>query len=189
LSALYENLITPIEAELNQVKVIAFIPNELLFYLPMQALVKNGTNGEMHYLIEDKQIVYLTTADVMNVVQLPDEEKSHQGMVAFGNPTGAELPSAEVEVEAIAKFFPETECLIRSSGDQGSAQRRAAARQEGRSLCDPRAPECHATLRELYTARFRRNARAGTPDPGRSLRAAVQQSGSGHPVGLRNRVR
>jgi CHAT domain-containing protein len=39
LSALYKNLITPIEAELAQVKVIAFIPNELLFYLPMQALV------------------------------------------------------------------------------------------------------------------------------------------------------
>jgi CHAT domain-containing protein len=112
LSALYENLITPIEAELTQVKVIAFIPNELLFYLPMQALIKKGTNGEMRYLIEDKQIVYLTTADVMNVVQLPDEDKSHHGMVAFGNPTGAELPSAEVEVKAIAQFFPETEVLL-----------------------------------------------------------------------------
>jgi CHAT domain-containing protein len=112
LSTLYESLITPIEAELTQVRVIAFIPNQLLFYLPMQALVKKGTNGERRYLIEDKQIVYLTTADVMNVVQLPDEDKSHQGMLAFGNPTGAELPSAEVEVEAIAKFFPETEVLL-----------------------------------------------------------------------------
>jgi CHAT domain-containing protein len=112
LSALYESLITPIEAELAQVKVIAFIPNQLLFYLPMQALIKTEANGEKRYLIEDKQIVYLTTADVMNVVQLPDEDKSRQGMVAFGNPTGAELPSAEIEVEAIAKFFPETEVLL-----------------------------------------------------------------------------
>jgi CHAT domain-containing protein len=112
LSALYEMLITPIEAELAPVKVIAFIPNQLLFYLPMQALAKKATNGEMHYLIEDKQIVYLTGADVMDVVQPPDEEKSHQGMVAFGNPTGAGLPSAEVEVETIAKFFPETEILL-----------------------------------------------------------------------------
>ncbi len=93
-------------------KVIAFIPNQLLFYLPMQALAKKGTNGEMRYLIEDKQIVYLTAADVMNVVQRPDEEKSHQGMVAFGNPTGAELPSAELEVKTIAQFFPETEVLL-----------------------------------------------------------------------------
>ena len=112
LSALYEDLITPIEGELAQVKVIAFIPNQLLFYLPMQALMKKGTGGETRYLIEDKQIVYLTNADVMNVVQRPDEEKSHQGMVAFGNPTGAELPSAEAEVEAIARFFPETEVLL-----------------------------------------------------------------------------
>jgi CHAT domain-containing protein len=112
LSALYENLITPIEAELADVKVIAFIPNQLLFYLPMQALVKKGPNGETHYLIEEKQIVYLTAADVMEVVERPDEGKSHQGMVAFGNPTGAELPSAEVEVEAIARFFPETEVLL-----------------------------------------------------------------------------
>jgi CHAT domain-containing protein len=112
LSALYEMLITPIEAELVPVKVIAFIPNQLLYYLPLQALAKKGTNGEMRYLIEDKQIVYLTAADVMNVVQRPDEEKSHQGMLAFGNPTGAELPSAEIEVETIAKFFPETEVLL-----------------------------------------------------------------------------
>jgi CHAT domain-containing protein len=112
LSALYEDLITPIEAELTQIKVIAFIPNQLLFYLPMQALVKKGTGGEIRYLIEDKQIVYLTNADVMNVVQRPDEEKSHQGMVAFGNPTGADLPSAEAEVEAIAQFFPQTEVLM-----------------------------------------------------------------------------
>ena len=112
LSALYEMLITPIEAELAPVKVIAFIPNQLLFYLPMQALAKKATNGEMRYLIEDKQIVYLTGADVMDVVQPPDEEKSHQGMLAFGNPTGADLPSAETEVETIAKFFPETEVLL-----------------------------------------------------------------------------
>ena len=105
-------LITPIEAELAPVKVIAFIPNQLLYYLPLQALAKKGTNGEIRYLIEDKQIVYLTAADVMNVVQRPDEEKSRQGMLAFGNPTGAELPSAEIEVETIAKFFPETEVLL-----------------------------------------------------------------------------
>src|SRR5271165_1582770 len=53
-----------------------------------------------------------TGADVMDVVQPPDEEKSHQGMLAFGNPTGADLPSAETEVQAIAKFFPETEVLL-----------------------------------------------------------------------------
>src|SRR5438046_7496940 len=66
----------------------------------------------LRYLIEDKQIVYLTAADVMNAVQPPDEEKSKEGMVAFGNPTGANLPSAEDKVKGIAQVFPSTEVLF-----------------------------------------------------------------------------
>ena len=111
LVALYDLLIAPIESELEPVQTIAFIPNQLLFYLPMQALAKKKADGELRYLIEDKQIVYLTAADVMNVVQPPDNEKSTAGMVAFGNPTGANLPAAEAEVKAIAQVFPSTEVL------------------------------------------------------------------------------
>jgi CHAT domain-containing protein len=111
LTALYDMLIAPIEPELAAVKTIAFIPNQLLFYLPMQALAKKGADGGLRYLIQDKEIVYLTAADVMKVVQPPDEEKSREGMVAFGNPTGAELPSAELEVNTIAQVFPATEVL------------------------------------------------------------------------------
>jgi CHAT domain-containing protein len=111
LAALHELLITPIESELEPIKTIAFIPNQLLFYLPMQALVKKKADGTLRYLIEDKEIVYLTAADVMNVVQPPDNEKSTGGMVAFGNPTGADLPAAEAEVKAIAQVFPSTEVL------------------------------------------------------------------------------
>src|SRR2546423_7509462 len=105
LVALYDTLIAPVEADLASFKVIAFIPNGLLYYLPMQALAKKNTSGEVSYLIEDKQIVYLTAADVMNAVQPPDEEKATHGMVAFGNPTGANLPSAEAEVKGIAQVF------------------------------------------------------------------------------------
>jgi CHAT domain-containing protein len=111
LTSLYELLITPIEAELQPIKTVAFIPNQLLFYLPMQALAKKTPDGGLRYLIEDKEIVYLTAADVMNVVQPPDSEKSTGGMVAFGNPTGANLPAAEAEVKAIAQVFPSTEVL------------------------------------------------------------------------------
>ena len=111
LTSLYDLLITPIEPELEPIKILAFIPNQLLFYLPMQALAKKQADGSVRYLIEDKQIVYLTAADVMKVVQPPDEEKSRDGMVAFGNPTGANLPAAESEVKAIAQVFPSTEVL------------------------------------------------------------------------------
>lgn len=112
LVALYDTLIAPVEADIAPFKVIAFIPNGLLYYLPMQALAKKNASGEVRYLIEDKQIVYLTAADVMNAVQPPDEEKATQGMVAFGNPTGANLPSAEEEVKGIAQVFPLTEVLF-----------------------------------------------------------------------------
>ena len=111
LVALYDMLVAPIEAEIEPIKTIAFIPNQLLFYLPMQALAKKSAGGELRYLIEDKEIVYLTAADVMNVVQPPDNEKSPAGMIAFGNPTGANLPAAEAEVKAIAQVFPSTEVL------------------------------------------------------------------------------
>ena len=112
LTGLYDTLIAPVEADIAPVKVIAFIPNGLLYYLPMQALAKKNASGEIRYLIEDKQIVYLTAADVMNAVQPPDEEKARDGMLAFGNPTGANLPSAEEEVKGIAQVFPSTEVLF-----------------------------------------------------------------------------
>lgn len=111
LVSLYDLLIAPIESELEPIKVVAFIPNQLLFYLPMQALARKQADGSIRYFIEDKQVAYLTAADVMKVVQPPDEEKSRDGMVAFGNPTGANLPAAESEVKAIAQVFPSTEVL------------------------------------------------------------------------------
>lgn len=111
LVSLYDSLIAPIESDLEPIKIVAFIPNQLLFYLPMQALAKKMPDGTTRYLIEDKQVIYLTAADVMKVVQPPDEEKSRDGMVAFGNPTGANLPASESEVKAIAKVFPSTEVL------------------------------------------------------------------------------
>jgi CHAT domain-containing protein len=115
LTSLYESLIAPIESDLEAIKVVAFIPNQSLYYLPMQALAKKQPDGSVRYLVEDKQIVYLTGADVMKVVQAARQDKAAAGMVAFGNPTGANLPAAENEVNAIAQVFPSTEVL---SGSQ-----------------------------------------------------------------------
>src|SRR5688572_22465834 len=55
LVSLYDLLIAPIESDLEPIKVVAFIPNQLLFYLPMQALAKKQPDGSLRYLIEDKQ--------------------------------------------------------------------------------------------------------------------------------------
>ena len=120
LTGLYDMLIAPIESELASTKTIAFIPNQLLFYLPIQALAKKQPNGELRYLIEDKEIVYLPGADVMTVIGKEDTGKSREGMTAFANPTGAELPSAEVEARTIAQIFPGTEVLAGAQATKGS---------------------------------------------------------------------
>ena len=65
-------------------------------------------DGKIRYLLEDKEIVYLNGANVMRAVQPPSPGKAKEGMVAFGNPTGAELPASEVEVKSIANVFPGT---------------------------------------------------------------------------------
>ena len=110
LVALYEMLIAPIEAELASTKTIAFIPNQLLFYLPMQALAKRQPDGGVRYLIQDKQLVYLAEADVLKAAR-PPSQRSRSGMLAVGNPTGAELPASEVEVKTIGGVVPQTEVL------------------------------------------------------------------------------
>lgn len=107
LVALYDMLITPVESEIASKKLLAFIPTELLYYLPMQALAKRQ-GDDLHFLIEDKELVYLTNADVMKVVQTPAADKATGGLVAYGDPVGANLPSAEQEVKTIAEIFPAT---------------------------------------------------------------------------------
>ena len=121
-------LIKPIEPDLADKSVIAFIPNQLLYYLPMQALAKKQGNT-LHYLIEDKQIVYLTAADVMNVVQPPATAKLRTGMVAFGDPTGADLPHALEEVKNIAKVFPATQVLTGAEVTKSSVTGQAMLHQ------------------------------------------------------------
>ena len=111
LCSLYDMLIAPIESELASIKIIAFIPNQILFYLPLQTLARRLPDGKIRYLVEDKQIVYLAGADVMKAVQPPSPGKSKEGMVALGNPTGAELPASEAEVKSIATVFPDTNVL------------------------------------------------------------------------------
>jgi CHAT domain-containing protein len=106
LCSLYDMLIAPVEADLVSAKTIAFIPNQILFYLPLHALAKKQSDGRIRYLLEDKEIVYLTGTDVMGAVEPPPTGKSKEGMVAFGNPTGAGLPASEVEVKSIATVFP-----------------------------------------------------------------------------------
>ena len=73
--------------------MIAFTPNQVVL-LFADAGARREQGNTLHYLIEDEQIAYLTAADVMNVSAAAGHGKVRAGMVAFGDPTGADLPNA-----------------------------------------------------------------------------------------------
>jgi CHAT domain-containing protein len=112
LTALYDMLIAPIEPEIKGETTLAFIPTQLLYYLPIHALAKKDGSG-LRFLIQDKQVVYLTGADVMAVVQRRDPSELGKGLEAFGNPAGIDppLPHSQDEVKTIAQVYPDSEAL------------------------------------------------------------------------------
>ncbi len=120
LSALYAMLIAPIESEIATKKILAFLPTQLLYYLPMQALAKKQGDS-YRYLIEDKPVVYLAATDIPVVISEQDATRAGKGLLAFGNPTGANLPFALEEVNAIAKVFPGTQVLAGNAATKASA--------------------------------------------------------------------
>jgi CHAT domain-containing protein len=81
----------------------------LLYYVPMHALAKAEGNG-LRFLIEDKEVAYLSAADVMKAMR-PRDTASGVGMMAMGNPEGADLPFALQEVHSIAKVFNPAEVV------------------------------------------------------------------------------
>ena len=117
LTTLYETLIAPVEADLAAKTTVAFVPTGLLSYLPMQALAKRGADGHLHYLIEDKQIAYLAGVDVVAMLSPRSAADEGAGILALGDPTGANLPGALAEVQAVGKVYPLSQVL---SGDQAT---------------------------------------------------------------------
>jgi hypothetical protein len=104
LLALHQMLLAPIEAEIAPKSTIAFIPTQHLYYLPLHALAKQ-TPGGVKFFIEEKRVVYLASADVLKVVQPRDEGDRGKGLVALGNPKGADLPFAGEEARDVARVF------------------------------------------------------------------------------------
>lgn len=129
VTSLYGMLLTPIEGEIKKKNNIAFIPTGMLYYLPIHALAKETPQG-LRYLVEDKRVAYLAAADVLSVVQTRDDSQFGSGMLALGDPSGANLPAAREEVNEIAKIYPASRALTGDSAtkkvlqDAGNLNRR-----------------------------------------------------------------
>jgi tetratricopeptide (TPR) repeat protein len=99
LAALDEKLIAPIDDLVGDAATLKIIPNAELFLLPFSALISKDNR----YLVERHELMFLTAGDLISspVRSLPATQ-----MIAFGDPTEANLDGALDEVKAIQKVFP-----------------------------------------------------------------------------------
>ncbi len=110
VTELYRDLITPVEGDMADKKVLTIIPSGLLYYLPFPALAKEE-NGRLKYLVESKAISYLSSSDLFDLVFDKAHSDVHDHLVAFGNPDGT-LPSALDEVERLKQIYPNSQVYM-----------------------------------------------------------------------------
>lgn len=98
LKSLYQKMVTPVEDLISDADTLKVIPNAELFLLPIAALISPKDNK---YLLERYSLVFATAGDLSN------SKKTGPGslLIAFGNPTEANLDGALEEVRAIQKVF------------------------------------------------------------------------------------
>jgi CHAT domain-containing protein len=123
LTRLYEILISPIEADLAKKKVMAVIPTGLLYYLPFHALAREEAGKGFHFVTQDREVVYLTSASLYETAQ----EKPRQGTamagtaLAIGDPDGS-LKSAAKEAQDLKGIFPEARIFTGSHATKDKVQ-------------------------------------------------------------------
>jgi CHAT domain-containing protein/Flp pilus assembly protein TadD len=117
-SQLYELLLRPADLHLKNTDTVAVIPFGILNILPFQALGRfNPDSGRFTYFVQEKNVIFLTSATAINMVNKPDRSKQGiERIAAFGNPDlgidELQLSYAEVEVKTIKAIYPETSLFI-----------------------------------------------------------------------------
>lgn len=110
-------LIAPIEEDLKDIRVLAFIPTGSLHYVPFAALGRAKGAG-IEFLVERFPCVNLVkSSDLEQVSRQPTPADG--GLLALGNPDGS-LPAAEVEVSEIARQFAKAKKLLGKQATSGS---------------------------------------------------------------------
>ena len=127
---LYEVLIGPIEASLDKTKQLVIVPDKILNYIPIHALV-NPTSER--YLLEDFCISYspssttfIINTDSAKQKGLPIEEK----LVSVGGPRlsrvmarrFADLPSARTEAQLSARHYKDPWILVGANASEGQVK-------------------------------------------------------------------
>jgi CHAT domain-containing protein len=101
--ALYQTIIEPLENHIATIPNIVIIPYGMLHYLPFHMLRRQNEEGNREYLMEWKRLSYLPSASFL-IDLLEKQQQAEKELLAFGNADGT-LPSAEIEVDLIARLF------------------------------------------------------------------------------------
>ena len=116
--ALYDMLVAPLEAWLPEGSALVIVPDDVLFYLPFEALVVDSEEaghrydfGAATFLLERHTVSYSPSASLLDP-ELDRARQTDRGVLALGNPSLGEwagefgpLPNSETEVEAIRDAF------------------------------------------------------------------------------------
>lgn len=110
---LYDYLIKPVQAHIQDVETVGIVPFGSLNLLPFQALAKERSNGSgLEFYLEQKNIIYLTGTNYLNMILRLSKERVINTIAAFGNPDLGKkelaLPYAREEVLSIKNVFPNT---------------------------------------------------------------------------------
>jgi CHAT domain-containing protein len=158
LKRLHELLIEPIRSQLDPGKVICFIPDITLQYLPFEAVFSPRSG---RYLVQDYRVMTSPSATIL--IESTDKARARpavreERLLAVGNPAfdraaNPNLPnlaSAEREVEGIASSYPSRRLLIRAQATQKSVveelSRAEVAHFAAHYLVDPRWPPSSKVL-------------------------------------------
>lgn len=125
---LYHLLIEPISESLDPNKVLCFVPDKALLQVPFAALI-SGSSG--NYLLHDFQIMTAPSATILNASTSQAASRASakdERLLAVGNPTFdrranpslADLPDAQREVEQIASRYAPRRVLVRGDATRKS---------------------------------------------------------------------
>ena len=114
---LYDLLIKPAESHITDVDTLAIVPFGSLNLLPFHSLAKKRSgDGGLEFFIEQKNIIYLTSTNYLNMILRLSKDKRIETVAAFGNPELGhprwDLPFASEEVLTIKSIYPNTAVFL-----------------------------------------------------------------------------
>ncbi|MCH8029319.1 MAG: CHAT domain-containing protein [Candidatus Dadabacteria bacterium] len=121
---LYGYLVGPILDDISDVDTVGIVPFSVLHYLPFQALAREMPGGGLQFFLEQKNIVYMTNTNYLNVVLGRSSSTGANKIVAFGNPAlndpKLDIPHSKKEVLTIKDVFPDTRVFVESDATKAN---------------------------------------------------------------------